>query len=95
MATRPEPVSVALYTLAYISMVPAGWDIASPGCGILCATTVILAILLSTAFKFVTPLISKKINEDQEKISPLECGFDPKILHSVTVFPNCSNLYNP
>jgi hypothetical protein len=95
MATRSEPVSVALYTLAYISMVPAGWDITSPGCGILCAITVILAILLSTAMKIITPLISKKINEDQEKRSPLQYGFDPKTLHSITVFPNFSNLYNP
>nr|AQP28598.1 NADH dehydrogenase subunit 3 [Hospitalitermes sp. A TB-2017] len=40
------------------------------------AATVTLA--LSTAIMILATLISKKINEDREKSSPFECGFDPK-----------------
>nr|AQP28689.1 NADH dehydrogenase subunit 3 [Microcerotermes sp. E TB-2017] len=41
-------------------------------------TTATVTILLSTAIMVLTTLISKKINEDREKSSPFECGFDPK-----------------
>nr|AQP28059.1 NADH dehydrogenase subunit 3 [Microtermes obesi]AQP29446.1 NADH dehydrogenase subunit 3 [Microtermes obesi] len=42
------------------------------------ATTAMLTITLSTAIMMLTTLISKKNNEDREKSSPFECGFDPK-----------------
>nr|YP_009351592.1 NADH dehydrogenase subunit 3 [Microcerotermes progrediens]AQP30042.1 NADH dehydrogenase subunit 3 [Microcerotermes progrediens] len=41
-------------------------------------TTAMVTILLSSAIMVLTTLISKKINEDREKSSPFECGFDPK-----------------
>nr|YP_009350266.1 NADH dehydrogenase subunit 3 [Apilitermes longiceps]AQP26716.1 NADH dehydrogenase subunit 3 [Apilitermes longiceps] len=41
-------------------------------------TASMLTILLSSAIMLLTTLISKKINEDREKSSPFECGFDPK-----------------
>nr|WNL53854.1 NADH dehydrogenase subunit 3 [Microtermes sp. C MLW-2023a] len=41
-------------------------------------TTAMLTITLSTAIMMLTTLISKKNNEDREKSSPFECGFDPK-----------------
>nr|URH16925.1 NADH dehydrogenase subunit 3 [Microcerotermes papuanus] len=41
-------------------------------------TSATVTILLSTAIMMLTTLISKKINEDREKSSPFECGFDPK-----------------
>nr|YP_009351111.1 NADH dehydrogenase subunit 3 [Cylindrotermes parvignathus]AQP28588.1 NADH dehydrogenase subunit 3 [Cylindrotermes parvignathus] len=41
-------------------------------------TTAAVAILLSTVIMMLATLISKKINEDREKSSPFECGFDPK-----------------
>nr|AIY61847.1 NADH dehydrogenase subunit 3 [Cephalotermes rectangularis] len=41
-------------------------------------TTAMAAILLSTVLMMLATLISKKINEDREKSSPFECGFDPK-----------------
>nr|WMY24280.1 NADH dehydrogenase subunit 3 [Prorhinotermes molinoi] len=40
------------------------------------ATTITLT--LSTAVMMLATLISKKNNEDREKSSPFECGFDPK-----------------
>nr|WNL54426.1 NADH dehydrogenase subunit 3 [Amitermes sp. A MLW-2023a] len=41
-------------------------------------TMATLTILLSSAIMLLATLISKKINEDREKSSPFECGFDPK-----------------
>nr|AQP28189.1 NADH dehydrogenase subunit 3 [Microcerotermes sp. G689] len=41
-------------------------------------TTATVTILLSSAIMVLTTLISKKMNEDREKSSPFECGFDPK-----------------
>nr|YP_011021943.1 NADH dehydrogenase subunit 3 [Forficulitermes planifrons]WQM47330.1 NADH dehydrogenase subunit 3 [Forficulitermes planifrons]WQM47343.1 NADH dehydrogenase subunit 3 [Forficulitermes planifrons]WQM47356.1 NADH dehydrogenase subunit 3 [Forficulitermes planifrons] len=40
--------------------------------------TAMVTILLSTAIMILTTTISKKMNEDREKSSPFECGFDPK-----------------
>nr|AQP29459.1 NADH dehydrogenase subunit 3 [Odontotermes sp. 10 TB-2017] len=37
-----------------------------------------LTMILSTTMMVLTTLISKKSNEDREKSSPFECGFDPK-----------------
>nr|AQP27955.1 NADH dehydrogenase subunit 3 [Dicuspiditermes nemorosus] len=41
-------------------------------------TTATVTILLSSAIMVLTTLLSKKMNEDREKSSPFECGFDPK-----------------
>nr|YP_009350877.1 NADH dehydrogenase subunit 3 [Macrotermes annandalei]YP_009353447.1 NADH dehydrogenase subunit 3 [Macrotermes yunnanensis]AQP27981.1 NADH dehydrogenase subunit 3 [Macrotermes annandalei]AQW41830.1 NADH dehydrogenase subunit 3 [Macrotermes yunnanensis]AQW41842.1 NADH dehydrogenase subunit 3 [Macrotermes annandalei] len=41
-------------------------------------TMATMTMLLSTAIMILTTLISKKNNEDREKSSPFECGFDPK-----------------
>nr|URH16881.1 NADH dehydrogenase subunit 3 [Pericapritermes sp. B SH-2022a] len=37
-----------------------------------------MTIILSSAIMMLTTLLSKKMNEDREKSSPFECGFDPK-----------------
>nr|YP_009351410.1 NADH dehydrogenase subunit 3 [Procapritermes martyni]AQP29520.1 NADH dehydrogenase subunit 3 [Procapritermes martyni] len=41
-------------------------------------TSAMMTILLSSAIMVMTTLLSKKMNEDREKSSPFECGFDPK-----------------
>nr|AQP27879.1 NADH dehydrogenase subunit 3 [Termes hospes] len=41
-------------------------------------TTATMTIILSSIIMMLATLISKKINEDREKSSPFECGFDPK-----------------
>nr|AQP29266.1 NADH dehydrogenase subunit 3 [Pericapritermes sp. B TB-2017] len=41
-------------------------------------TTATITILLSSAVMVLTTMLSKKMNEDREKSSPFECGFDPK-----------------
>nr|YP_009351241.1 NADH dehydrogenase subunit 3 [Odontotermes javanicus]AQP28988.1 NADH dehydrogenase subunit 3 [Odontotermes javanicus] len=41
-------------------------------------TAAMLTMTLSTVIMLLTTLISKKSNEDREKSSPFECGFDPK-----------------
>nr|AIY61548.1 NADH dehydrogenase subunit 3 [Odontotermes formosanus]URH16573.1 NADH dehydrogenase subunit 3 [Odontotermes formosanus] len=41
-------------------------------------TAAMLTMTLSTTIMALTTLISKKSNEDREKSSPFECGFDPK-----------------
>nr|AQP29647.1 NADH dehydrogenase subunit 3 [Pericapritermes dolichocephalus] len=41
-------------------------------------TAATMTIILSSAIMVLTTLLSKKMNEDREKSSPFECGFDPK-----------------
>nr|YP_009350474.1 NADH dehydrogenase subunit 3 [Leucopitermes leucops]AQP27135.1 NADH dehydrogenase subunit 3 [Leucopitermes leucops] len=41
-------------------------------------TAATVTLILSTTIMMLATLISKKINEDREKSSPFECGFDPK-----------------
>nr|YP_010227793.1 NADH dehydrogenase subunit 3 [Cryptocercus sanchaensis]UDD86553.1 NADH dehydrogenase subunit 3 [Cryptocercus sanchaensis] len=40
-------------------------------------TSTLLTLMVSTIIMTVASIISKKINEDREKASPFECGFDP------------------
>nr|WNH36624.1 NADH dehydrogenase subunit 3 [Nasutitermes canaliculatus]WNH36637.1 NADH dehydrogenase subunit 3 [Nasutitermes canaliculatus]WNL53919.1 NADH dehydrogenase subunit 3 [Nasutitermes canaliculatus] len=41
-------------------------------------TAATVTLVLSATIMVLATLISKKINEDREKSSPFECGFDPK-----------------
>nr|AIY61639.1 NADH dehydrogenase subunit 3 [Nasutitermes nr. perparvus TB-2014] len=41
-------------------------------------TAAVVTLILSTTIMILATLISKKMNEDREKSSPFECGFDPK-----------------
>nr|YP_009350994.1 NADH dehydrogenase subunit 3 [Oriensubulitermes inanis]AQP28293.1 NADH dehydrogenase subunit 3 [Oriensubulitermes inanis]AQP30133.1 NADH dehydrogenase subunit 3 [Oriensubulitermes inanis]AQP30211.1 NADH dehydrogenase subunit 3 [Oriensubulitermes inanis] len=41
-------------------------------------TAATVTLILSATIMILATLISKKINEDREKSSPFECGFDPK-----------------
>nr|YP_009711681.1 NADH dehydrogenase subunit 3 [Reticulitermes lucifugus]QGA46859.1 NADH dehydrogenase subunit 3 [Reticulitermes lucifugus] len=41
-------------------------------------TTAAMTITISTIVMMVATLISKKTQEEREKSSPFECGFDPK-----------------
>nr|YP_009351020.1 NADH dehydrogenase subunit 3 [Aciculitermes aciculatus]AQP28369.1 NADH dehydrogenase subunit 3 [Aciculitermes aciculatus] len=41
-------------------------------------TAAMVTLILSVTIMILATLISKKINEDREKSSPFECGFDPK-----------------
>nr|AIY62029.1 NADH dehydrogenase subunit 3 [Glossotermes oculatus]URH16508.1 NADH dehydrogenase subunit 3 [Glossotermes oculatus] len=41
-------------------------------------TAMTVAAVLSLTMMMMATLISKKSNEDREKSSPFECGFDPK-----------------
>nr|AQP28549.1 NADH dehydrogenase subunit 3 [Subulitermes sp. G712] len=41
-------------------------------------TAATVTLSLSSAIMVLATLISKKTNEDREKSSPFECGFDPK-----------------
>nr|AIY61574.1 NADH dehydrogenase subunit 3 [Prorhinotermes canalifrons] len=45
---------------------------------LLAITAATITLMLSTAVMMLATLISKKNNEDREKSSPFECGFDPK-----------------
>nr|AQP28046.1 NADH dehydrogenase subunit 3 [Trinervitermes sp. A TB-2017]WNL53958.1 NADH dehydrogenase subunit 3 [Trinervitermes gratiosus] len=41
-------------------------------------TAAMVTLILSATIMILATLVSKKINEDREKSSPFECGFDPK-----------------
>nr|AQP26651.1 NADH dehydrogenase subunit 3 [Subulitermes group sp. A TB-2017] len=41
-------------------------------------TAATVTLMLSAVIMILATLISKKMNEDREKSSPFECGFDPK-----------------
>nr|AQP30398.1 NADH dehydrogenase subunit 3 [Nasutitermes sp. 1 TB-2017] len=41
-------------------------------------TASMMTLILSATIMMLATLISKKMNEDREKSSPFECGFDPK-----------------
>nr|WMY24136.1 NADH dehydrogenase subunit 3 [Nasutitermes sp.]WMY24174.1 NADH dehydrogenase subunit 3 [Nasutitermes sp.]WMY24189.1 NADH dehydrogenase subunit 3 [Nasutitermes sp.] len=41
-------------------------------------TAATMTLILSGTIMVLATLVSKKINEDREKSSPFECGFDPK-----------------
>nr|WNH36494.1 NADH dehydrogenase subunit 3 [Nasutitermes nigritus]WNH36507.1 NADH dehydrogenase subunit 3 [Nasutitermes nigritus]WNL53906.1 NADH dehydrogenase subunit 3 [Nasutitermes nigritus] len=41
-------------------------------------TAATVTLILSATIMVLATLISKKSNEDREKSSPFECGFDPK-----------------
>nr|UXD79070.1 NADH dehydrogenase subunit 3 [Prorhinotermes inopinatus] len=45
---------------------------------LLTVTAATITLTLTTAVMMLATLISKKNNEDREKSSPFECGFDPK-----------------
>nr|QFX74499.1 NADH dehydrogenase subunit 3 [Isotomurus maculatus] len=42
------------------------------------APIVLIALALSVILIFLNSFISKKMNQEREKPSPFECGFDPK-----------------
>nr|AQP29370.1 NADH dehydrogenase subunit 3 [Trinervitermes sp. IND2] len=41
-------------------------------------TAATVTLILSATIMVLATLVSKKMNEDREKSSPFECGFDPK-----------------
>nr|WNH36676.1 NADH dehydrogenase subunit 3 [Nasutitermes sp.] len=41
-------------------------------------TAATVTLILSGTIMVLATLVSKKMNEDREKSSPFECGFDPK-----------------